>query len=225
MKNRLLILSLLLFTAGITSTAQTASTTTEKDPVQEKTNTVANRLKLNEETKRSVFNIFSQTKNRIEDLDLGTPNYAKLIKYIDEERSGMLKAALSPEEFSEYKKIFVEKDNKEINAYIKINNKYVDKKNAEELKAKKTNEKIMQADKLKIKKEEEKEKLAEKKEDAKLKATEKRAAEKQKAEAKKEKSKLKQEEKKRKEKEKKEAAKQKAMEKKQKQLEKKQNKK
>jgi hypothetical protein len=223
MKNKLVILSLLLF-LGIKSQAQTAPAA-GNDPVQEKANTVATRLNLNEEKKKSVYNIFSQTEKRIADLALGTPDYMKLIKYINQERSDMLKIALSSDEYNAYQKNFSVKDNSEINAYIKKNNTYLTKKTAEELNAKKSNEKMMQADKQKLKREEEKEKMAAKKAAEKQKLADKRAAAKQKADAKKEKEKLKREETRRKEMEKRNAAKQKAMEKKQKELDKKLSKK
>jgi hypothetical protein len=220
MRNIVLILSFLLF-LGIKSQAQTPG----KDPVEEKTNAVATRLNLDDEKKRTVYNIFSQTEKRIADLALGTPDYVKLINYINQERSDMLKVALSPEEFALYQKSFATKDSNEINTYIKSNNTYLTKQAAEEEKARKTNEKIMQADKVKLKKEEVKQKTAEKKAAEKQKLADKKAATKEKAAAKKEKEKLKKEEAKQKNEEKKNAAKQKALEKKQKELDKKLNKK
>jgi hypothetical protein len=222
MKSILLILSFLLF-LGIKSQAQTP--TTGKDPVEEKTNAVATHLKLDEEKKRAIHNIFSQTNKRIADLALGTPDYTKLINYINQERSDMLKSALSADEFTSYQKSFAAKDNNEINTYIKANNTHLTKKAAEEEKAKKTNEKLMQADKEKIKKEEAKQKIAEKKAADKQKLADKKAAAKEKAAAKKEKEKKKKEEAKLKNEEKKNIAKQKALEKKQKALDKKLNKK
>ncbi|MDR1340492.1 MAG: hypothetical protein LBK58_10635 [Prevotellaceae bacterium] len=223
MKNSLLILSFLLF-LGIKSQAQ-AVPTEAKDPIQEKTNAVASRLNLDDDKKKSVYNIFSQTEKRITDLALGTPDYMKLIKYIDQERLDMLKSALSSDEFTSYQKFFTPKDNNEIIAYIKKNNTYLTKKSAEEAKAKKSSDKIMQTDKLKLKKEAEKEKQTAKKAADKQKLADKRAADKEKANARKEKEKLKREENKQKAIEKKNAAKQKAMEKKQKELDKKLNKK
>jgi hypothetical protein len=223
MKKSLLILSFLLF-LGIKSQAQ-AVQTEAKDPIQEKTNAVASRLNLDDDKKKSVYNILSQTEKRITDLALGTPDYTKLIKYIDQERLDMLKSALSPDELTSYQKFFTPKDNSEINAYIKKNNTHLTRKSAEELKAKKNNDKIMQADKLKLKKEADKEKLATKKAADKQKLADKNAADKQKAADKKEKDKLKREATKQKDMEKKNAAKQKAMEKKQKELDKKLNKK
>ncbi|MDR1886400.1 MAG: hypothetical protein LBQ70_00655 [Prevotellaceae bacterium] len=222
MRNILLIAGLLMF--GITSKAQDAQTA-GTDPVETQTNAVAARLNLNEEKKKAVYNIFSQTEKRITDLAQGTPDYTKLINYINQERSDMLKAALSPDEFALYQKVYMTKDNNEINAYIKKNNAYLMKKASEEAKAKKENDRIMQADKLKIKKEEDKQKLAAKKEADKKKLADKKEAAKQKADAKKEKEKLKKEEAKRKALEKKNADKQKALEKKQKELDKKLNKK
>jgi hypothetical protein len=222
MKNKLLILSFLLF-LGIESQAQTP--TTVKDPIQEKTNAVATRLNLDEGKTKSVYNVFLQTDKRIDDLALGTPDYAKLIKYIDQERLDMLKSALSPEEFTSYQKFFVPKDNSEITSYIKKNNTYLTKQAAEEAKAKKSNDKIMQSDKQKIKKDEDKQKLADKKAADKQKLADKKAVTKQKADEKKQKEKLKREEKKQKDLDKRNAAKQKALEKKQKDLDKKLNKK
>ncbi|MDR1582447.1 MAG: hypothetical protein LBS55_04175 [Prevotellaceae bacterium] len=223
MKKLFLILSFLLF-SGIRSQSQTVPTT-GKDPVEEKTNVIATRLNLDEEKKKAVYNILSQTEKRIEDLALGTPDYTKLINYINQERLDMLKSTLSGDEFVSYQKNFTTKDNSEINAYIKTNNTYLIKKAAEEDKAQKANEKIMQIDKQKIKKEEEKEKIAakkqkeaEKKAEDKQKAVEKKEADKLKAAEKKEADKLKAAEKKEADKlkatEKKEAAKQKAAEKK-----------
>ncbi|MDR1594396.1 MAG: hypothetical protein LBS43_07945 [Prevotellaceae bacterium] len=231
-RSKLLILSFLLF-LGIESRAQEVQA---KNPVEEKTNAVATRLKLDENKKKSVYNIFSQTEKRISDLALGTPDYTKLINYINQERTDMLKTALSPDEFTAYKKIYATSDNNEITGYIKKNNAYLTKQAAEEAKAKKANEKIMQADKAKLKKEEEKQKLAnkkaadkqkadEKKAAAKQKLADKKAADKEKAAAKKEKNKLKKAEAKQKADEKKAADKQKALEKRQKELDKKLNKK
>jgi hypothetical protein len=222
MKNKLLILSFLLF-LGIESQSQTVQT--GKDPVQEKTNAVATRLNLDEGKKKSVNNIFLQTEKRIVDLALGTPDYAKLIKYIDQERLDMLKSALSPEEFASYQKFFATKDNNEITSYIKKNNTYLMKQAAEEDKAKKTNDKIMQADKQKIKKEEDKQKIADKKVADKQKLDDKKAATKQKADTKKQKEKQKREDQKQKDLEKRNIEKQKTLEKKQKELDKKLNKK
>jgi hypothetical protein len=223
LRNKLLIVSFLLF-LGIESRAQEVQATV-KDPVEEKTNAVATRLNLDESKKKAVYNIFSQTEKRITDLALGTPDYTKLINYINQERSDMLKVALSPDEFTAYKKFYGTSDNNEITGYIKKNNAFLTKQAAEEAKAKKANEKIMQADKNKLKKEEAKEKLAAKKAADKQKADEKKAAAKQKQADKKEKEKQKKAAAKQKADEKKAAAKQKALEKKQKELDKKLNKK
>jgi hypothetical protein len=221
MNKKLFLLSFLLF-LGIQSQAQAPA---GKDPVEEKTNTVATRLNLDEDKKKSVYNIFSQTDKRITDLALGTSDYTKLINYINQERQDMLKAALSPEEFASYQKFYGTSDNNEINSYIKKNNAYLTKQATEEAKAKKSNEKIMQADKQKIKKEEVKQKAAEKKAADKQKFADKKAAEKEKNAAKKEKERIKREEAKQKVADKRAAAKQKALEKKQKELDKKLNKK
>jgi hypothetical protein len=161
MKNILLSLSFLMF-LGIQSHAQTGQTVV-KDPVAEKTNTVATRLKLDENKKKSLYNIFSQTEKRIADLAFGTPDYAKLIGYINQERSDMLKTALSPDEYDSYQRFYATSDSNEITSYIKKNNAFLTKKAAADLKAERENEKLMQADKQKIKKEEEKQKLAAKK--------------------------------------------------------------
>jgi hypothetical protein len=209
---------------GVQSHAQTGQTAV-KNPVEEKTNAVVTRLKLGEDKKKSLYNIFLQTEKRIADLELGTPDYAKLINYISQERSDMLKTALTPDEYNSYQKFYATSDNNEITAYIKKNNTYLTKKTAEELKAKKNNEKLMQADKQKIKKEEEKRKIAEKKAVEKQKAADKKATAKQKAADKKAAEKQKVADKKEKEKQKKAEAKQKALEKKQKELDKKLNKK
>jgi hypothetical protein len=233
MKN-LLFLSFWLF-LGILSHAQTGQNTV-KDPVEEKTNTVATRLNLDENKKKAIYNVFSQTEKRIADLAFGTPDYTKLISYINDERSDMLKTNLSSEEYALYQKSYATSDNNEINSYIKKNNAFLTKKAAEEAKAKKENEKLMQADKLKIKKEEEKqkiaakkaadkEKIAAKKAADKEKAAAKKAADKEKAAAKKAATKEKAEAKREKERQKKAAAQQKALEKKQKELDKRLNKK
>jgi hypothetical protein len=219
MKSGILSLSFLLF-FGILSQAQSVSTTAD-DLVEKKTNTVATRLKLDDGKKKAVYNVFSQTEKRIADLAYGTPDYTKLINYINQERSDMLKVALSQEEYSLYQKFFNTSDNNEINKHIKANYAYLKKKAAEEDKAKKTNEKLMKADKDRIKKEEAKQKAAEKKAAEKQKLAEKKAAAKEKAAEKKEKERLKKEETKRKNEEKKNADKQKALEKKQKELDKK----
>jgi hypothetical protein len=224
MKNVLLTLSFLLF-LGIRSHAQTA--TTVGDPVEKKASAVATRLNLDEDKKKAIYNIFSQTEKRIADLAYGT-DYTKLINYINQERSEMLKVALSAEEFSSYQKFYATGDSNEILGHIKKNNAFLAKQVAEE----KKNKKLMETDKLKNEKEEEKQKAAEKKAadkqkadakkaDAKAKADAKKVAAKEKAAAKKEKEKLKKEEAKRKNEEKKNAAKQKALEKKQKELDKK----
>jgi hypothetical protein len=213
-------------------TAQTA----QKDLVAEKTDLVATRLKLDGTKKETVHKIFVQTDKRITDLAYGTPDYVKLINYINQERSDMLKAALTTEEFSEYQKNFSSKDLAEVNKYIAQNNAFMTKKANDELKEQKETERIMSKDKEKVKKDEEKAKLTAKKEADKQKIADKKAQEKQKAADKKEKEKQKAadkkakekqkaEEKKQKEKDKKELARQKALEKKQKELEKKLNKK
>jgi hypothetical protein len=216
-------MSFLLF-FGINSQAQTQ--TAGKNPVEEKTNAVATRLNLDGEKKTAIHNIFTQTEKRIADLAQGTPDYTKLINYINQERADMLKVALSPEEYSNYQKFFALKDNAEINTYIKNNNTYLTKKAAEELKAKRETDKIMQTDKIKLAKEEEKAKIAAKKAADKQKIDDKKAADKQKADDKKQKAKQKAADKKEKERLKKEEAKQKALDKKnadvQKALEKKQ---
>jgi len=223
MKCKLLLMSFLLF-FGINSQAQTQ--TAGKNPVEEKTNAVAIRLNLDGEKKTAINNIFTQTEKRITDLAQGTPDYTKLINYINTERSEMLKVALSPEEFSNYQKFFTARDNAEINTYIKNNNVYLTKKTTAELKEKKETDKIMQADKVKLAKEEEKAKIAAKKAADKQKIADKKAADKLKADAKKEKIKQKAADKKEAERLKKENAKQKAIDKKnadtQKALEKKQ---
>ncbi|MDR0560374.1 MAG: hypothetical protein LBG92_09385 [Prevotellaceae bacterium] len=217
MRVKLLIFSFLGF--ALLSNAQTPKT--EKDLAAEKAATVATRLKLGDDKKKSVYNVFSQTDKRIADLELGTPDYAKLITYINQERNDMLKVALSPEEYSEYQKLYASKDMSEISRYISQNNTFMTKKAADELKAKKEAERIMNADKAKIEKEELKAKIAAKKAEEKAKQNAKKEAEKQKAADKKEKEKQKAAAKKLKEQEKKELAKQKALEKKQKELEKK----
>jgi hypothetical protein len=233
-RKNLLVLSFLLF-LGTGSQAQGVQATV-KDPVEEKTNAVVTRLKLDENKKKAVYNIFSQTEKRITDLALGTPDYTKLINYINQERSDMLKTALSQDEYTSYQKFYATSDSNEITGYIKKNNAYMTKQAAEEAKAKKASEKIMQSDKEKIKKEEAKQKLANKKAADKQKADEKKAATKQKLDdkkaadkakiaAKKEKEKQKKADAKLKADEKKAAAKQKALEKKQKELDKKLNKK
>jgi hypothetical protein len=232
MKKKILFLSFLMF-LGIQSYAQTGQTNV-KDPVEEKTNAVVTRLKLSEDKKKSVYNIFSQTEKRIADLALGTPDYTKLINYINQERLDMLKTTLSSEEYTLYQKFYATNDNNEINSYIKKNNAFLTKKAAEEAKTKKDNEKLMQADKQKLKKEEEKQKIADKKAAEKQKiadkkaadkqkAADKKAADKQKAADKKAKQKEKADAKKEKEQQKRAAAKQKALEKKQKALDKKLN--
>ncbi|MDR0725957.1 MAG: hypothetical protein LBF59_08135 [Prevotellaceae bacterium] len=223
MKKKILFLSFLMF-LGIQSYAQTGQTTV-KDPVEEKTSAVVARLKLDENKKKSVYNIFSQTEKRIADLALGTPDYTKLINYINQERMDMLKTTLSSEEYISYQKFYTTNDNNEINSYIKKNNAFLTKKAAEEAKAKRENEKLMQADKQKLKKEEERQKLADKKAADKQKLADKKAADKQKAADKKAAQKEKAAAKKEKEQQKKAAAKQKALEKKQKELDKKLNKK
>jgi hypothetical protein len=179
MKKRILFLSFLVF-LGMRSYTQTGQTTVNKDPVEEKTNIVVTRLKLDENKKKSVYNIFSQTEKRIADLALGTPDYTKLINYINQERMDMLKTALSSEEYTSYRKFYATSDNNEINSFIKKNNAFLTKKAAEEAKTKRDNEKIMQADKQKLKKEEEKQKLADKKAADKQKLADKKAADKQK---------------------------------------------
>jgi hypothetical protein len=219
MKSISLILSFLLF-LGINLQAQTVQVA-GKDPIQEKTNAVVTRLKLDEGKNKSVYNIFSQTDKRIADLALGTPDYTKLIGYIEQERLDMLKSALSPEEFVSYQKFFATKDNSEITSYIKKNNAYLTKQAAEETKAKRNNEKIMQTDKQKLKKEAEKQKMADKKEAEKQKLADKKAATKQKADAKKQKEREKREEQKQRGLDKRNADKQKALEKRQKELDKK----
>jgi hypothetical protein len=235
MRRKIFMLGFLLF-LGISSHAQTVPATT-KNPVEEKTNAVVTRLNIdNEEKKRTVSNIFTQTDKRITDLELGTPDYTKLINYINQERKDMLKVALSADEFTAYQKYFSAKDDNEITDYIKQNNTFLTKKAAADLKEKKDNDKIMLADKTKLAKEEAKEKVAAKKAAEKQKVADKKAAEKQKAADKKEKEKQKAADKKEKERakkeadklkeaEKKNAAKQKALEKKQKELDKKLNKK
>jgi uncharacterized membrane protein YqiK len=238
MKKNLLFLSFWLFLGIIISHAQTGQTeeTTVKDLANEKTNAVTTRLNLDENKKKAVYNVFLQTEKRIADLTFGTPDYTKLINYINQERSDMLKTALSPEEYASYQKFYGTSDNNEVNSYIKKNNAFLTKKAAEEAKAQKENEKLMQSDKQRLKKEEDKQKLAEKKAAdkekvaakkaaAKEKATAKKTATKEKAAAKKAAAKQKAEAKKEKEKQKKAAAKQKALEKKQKELDKKLNKK
>ena len=223
MKKKILFLSFLMF-LGIRPYAQTGQTAV-KDPVEEKTNAVATRLKLDDDKKKSVYNIFSQTEKRITDLALGTPDYTKLINYINQERLDMLKTSLSPDEYASYQKAYATSDNNEINSYIKKNNTFLTKKAAEEAKAKRDNEKIMQADKQKLKKEEEKQKLADKKAADKQKLADKKAAQKEKDAAKKAAQKEKAAAKKEKEQQKRAEAKQKALEKKQKELDKKLNKK
>ncbi|MDR1170212.1 MAG: hypothetical protein LBK97_05185 [Prevotellaceae bacterium] len=222
-KDKLLILSFFMF-LGIESQAQ-AVQTAAKDPVGEKTNAVATRLKLDDSKKKSVYNVFSQTDKRIADLAIGTPDYAKLINYINQERSDMLKTILSPDEFASYQKFYTASNNNEINAYIKKNNAFLTKQAAEEAKAKKDNEKTMRTDKEKIKKEELKQKMADKKAADKQKATDKKAADKQKLADKKEKEQQKKALAKQKADEKKNIQKQKALEKKQKELDKKLSKK
>ena len=235
MKNRLLITCFLMLISVSYLSAQ-AQQEAQTDPTTVKTDLVATRLKLDAGKKETVYKIFTQTDKRIADLEYGTPDYVKLINYINQERSDMLKAALTTEEFAEYQKNFASKDLSEVNKYVSQNNAFMTKKASAELKEKKETERIMAKDKDKVKKDEAKAKLAAKKAADKEKADAKKAADKEKADAKKEaakqkaadkkaKDKQKVEAKKQKEKEKKEADKQKALEKKQKELEKKLNKK
>jgi hypothetical protein len=179
MKEKILFLSFLMF-LGMQSHAQ-AGQSTVKDPVEEKTNVVVTRLKLDEDKKKSVYNIFSQTEKRIEDLALGTPDYTKLINYINQERSDMLKTILTSEEYASYHRFYGINDNNEINSHIKKNNDFLTKKAAEEAKTKKENERIMQTDK----KEEEQQKIADKKAADKQKLADEKAAQKEKEAAKK----------------------------------------
>ena len=224
MKNRLLITCFMMLISASYLSAQTQQAA-QQDPATVKTDLVATRLKLDAGKKETVHKIFVQTDKRIADLEFGTPDYVKLINYINQERSDMLKAALTTEEFAEYQKNFASKDMSEVNKYVSQNNAFMTKKANAELKEKKETERIMAKDKDKVKKDEAKAKAAAKKAADKEKADSKKADAKQKAADKKAKDKQKVEAKKQKEKEKKEAAKQKALEKKQKELEKKLNKK
>jgi hypothetical protein len=161
---------------GVKSHAQTVQTA-GKSAVEEKTNAVATRLKLSDDKRKSVYNVFSQIEKRIADLAIGTPDYARLIGYINQERTDMLKVALSPEEYTLYQKFYGISDKREIDTFIRKNNAYLTKKAANEAKEKRTNERLMQADKQKAKRDAEKQKLADKKAAEKQKALERKQKE------------------------------------------------
>ncbi|MDR2564312.1 MAG: hypothetical protein LBC98_10300 [Prevotellaceae bacterium] len=185
-----------------------------ENPVQEKTDQIAKKLDLDDEKKKAIYNVVSQADKRINDLAIGTDNYAKLIGYIHGERSDMLKAALTKEQYFEYQKSFGSKDVSEINKLISKNEAFVKKRDAAAAKEKREAETLMAKEKAKQAAAEKKAKEQEKKAAAKKAAAEKKAADK-----------LKQQEKQLKDKqkaaEKKEADRQKAAEKKAKEQEKK----
>ena len=195
------------------------------DPVQTKTDQIVKKLSLDEQKAKAVYNVMAQIDKRMNDLALGTDNYAKLLGYIHEERGEMLKAALTPEQYLNYQKNFGNKDRSEVNKMMSKNEAFVRKRDAAALKEKRESETIMARDKSKqaaaekkakeqAKKEADKQAAADKKAADKQKQLDKKLKDKQKAAEKKEKDRQAAADKKAKEQAKRDAARQKALEKK-----------
>lgn len=155
MKNVYIILTL-LFTFTTVINAQQPS----DNKIQAKSSQISKKLKLDDDTSILVYNVVKHISNRIEDLEIGTANYAKLINYIAEEREQMMKSALSKEKYKEYQKLYADKDNNEITRLINKNESFLKKEKVKadreerkaEIAAKREAKKVLASDRKKASK-------------------------------------------------------------------------
>ena len=138
------------------SLAVSAQQKTTEDKVKTRAIQISKKLKLNEQTSTSVYNVVKHIDTRIKDLSFGTDNYEKLISYIDEEREQMMKAALTKDKFKEYKKYYSDRDKNEIKSLITKNESFVKREKLKTEKEERFSKSVMERDMRKVLSEEKK---------------------------------------------------------------------
>lgn len=86
---------------------------------------IVEQLNLEDTKVQLVYNVLHHVNTRMEDLALGTPNYDRLLGYIDEERSEMMKVILPVKKYEEYNKLYSSVEADKIKKLKSINDDYV----------------------------------------------------------------------------------------------------
>ena len=138
---RIFFLIVSLGFAAVSLTAQGSNNVDQN--LQTEANQIVNQLSLDKSKEKLVYNVLYHVKTRLEDLALGTPNYDKLLSYIDEERSEMMKVIMPTTTYSTYKKMYDSPENEKLEKLKKLNTEYVNTGNQD-----KQAEVMMQKDKI-----------------------------------------------------------------------------
>ena len=133
MKKLFIIIAFLGFVNIATAAGQ--SSDAEKQQLQVTAKQIVDNLKLNSSNEKLVYNALYHVKTRIEDLALGTPNYDKLLGYIDEERTEMMKVIMPTGIYKEYIRIYNPIEETKIQKLKEINNEYVSSANNKDFEA------------------------------------------------------------------------------------------
>lgn len=116
------IISILVL-ALMVSTTYAQSIAKDKELEDEATK-VAKELKLDKKTEHLVYNVLNHVKTRASDIPFGHAKYEKLISYIEQEQSEMMKVILSPSKYKEYEKLYKQKNKDRLQEYIVQNSDY-----------------------------------------------------------------------------------------------------
>ena len=153
---KMIVAMLLLLVCATTVMAQQQPV----DKVKQKASQISKRLKLDTNASTSIYNAIKHIDTRIKDLAFGTPDYAKLLNYIDEERHQMMKAALPTDKYKEYKKLYAEREKNELKSLVTKNESFVKREQSKAERDERLEHSIMQRDMKKAEAEERKAALA-----------------------------------------------------------------
>ena len=123
--NRLIICVL----ASIFTISAAYSQTVEKDKeLEDQAAGIVKGLKLENKDNKSVnliYNALYHFKKRAGDIPLGHAKYEKLLSYVDQERTEMMKAILTPSKYRDYEKLYKQADKERLQEYMAMNSDYV----------------------------------------------------------------------------------------------------
>ncbi|MDR1055404.1 MAG: hypothetical protein LBL90_06190 [Prevotellaceae bacterium] len=121
MKKILVVIATICLTTALT--AQDSDRSNQQ--LQTEANKIVETLQLEKAKGKLVYNVLYHFKTRLEDLSLGTPNYEKLLGYINEERTEMMKVIMPTNKYNEYDKLYSPVENARIQKLKAINEDYV----------------------------------------------------------------------------------------------------
>ena len=93
--------------------------------LQSEASQIVQTLNLEASKEKLVFNVLYHVQTRIEDLAFGTPNYDRLLGYINEERTEMMKVIMPSDKYKEYNKLYSPVENGKIQKLKDINNEFI----------------------------------------------------------------------------------------------------